>query len=200
MSRYNDPNKEEIINIIKYNLHVEYVQLIEPLVKRGIKILTNYFNLSEVSAEKIVEDAVIKSMTRIDDFDDERGKFSTWVLTIIVNSTKDFLRKSDIETSSLDEMTEKGYQFTSEEETIVGEKEEKRPKLWETLEFHSALSNLSSEDKDVVKLVLDGVSSKEAGHNLNISDVTFRKRKERSLKRLKDQLLQYPLFKNLIEL
>ena len=160
MSRYNDPSKADIINIIKCNLHVEYVQLIKPLIKRGIKILTNDFNLSEVSADKIVEDAVIKSMTRIDDFNDERGKFSTWVLTIIVNSTKDFLRKSDIETLSLDGMTKKGYQFTSEEETIVGEKEEKKPKLWETLEFNSALSNLSSEDKDVIKLVLNGVKIK----------------------------------------
>ena len=96
MLNWNDINKEEFIKRLKSNDEGAFADLYSVLIKDLTSFLVKQFenvNLSDVDAEEIADDAMIKISNSISDFNPKKGaKLTTWIFGIAVNQTKDFLR------------------------------------------------------------------------------------------------------------
>lgn len=98
---WNDINKEEFIKRLKSNDEDAFAELYLVLIKDLTSFLVKQFKnvkLSDVDAEEIADDAMIKVSNSISDFNQKKGaKLTTWIFDIAINKVKDFLRtrKSD---------------------------------------------------------------------------------------------------------
>lgn len=191
--------KNEIKEIVENGEYYKYVEFVKPLIKKGIHLLIEKYHIDGITSEKIAEDSMIKSIMKIDKFDETKGKFTNWLFKIMINSAVDQHRKGMINMVSLEKELEEGHQIilSCVDDPLENEQEEK-PGLVNTVEFDLAFSELSYNDKQIIGLLLEKYSNEESAAKLGIKNSIYRKRKERALKRFKNVLVSYPCFKDLV--
>lgn len=187
--------KKEIIEILNGNNYSDYLKIVSPIMKKSLNYLIHVYNIDEMEAEDLIEDGILKAIKKIETFDENKGSFSTWVFVIILNCARDFLKKPKMNYLHIEELEEKGFQASNNEQ-FTGDNLVKDNKVSnKTIEFILAMKNLSATDQEVINIVMEDISSKKAGQLLHISEDAYRKRKERALLHFKERLVQYSEFK-----
>ena len=151
-----------------------------------IIVILNYTGIKKTDQDDICQDILLKLWKNLQKFsyDPERGKFRTWLKTIIRNSSIDFYRKKkrihDNEVRSLDNSFD-------DLEASIELNEEELDKIID-LEWRTHVTKLAMERveksftgnaMDVFKLALDEISTIEIANQLGIAESSVHKLKKR---------------------
>lgn len=147
------------------------------------------FGFNNEEAEDILQNVFIKVWKYIDNFDEEKASFKTWIFTITKNSIYDALRKKKNSkiTFSLDNKNDEGN--TEETEDISAD-------ILKILERDTnknillkSIDTLSEEEKTIFILHFEeGLTFNEIGDIFNVSLNTIKSKYRRSLIKLKGAL------------
>lgn len=168
----------------------------EELVRRHQKkMLNTAFRMTGnyEDACEVVQDAFVAAYKAIQHFE-ERARFSTWLYTIVLNQTRNHLKKAGTVTGraeySLDEP------ITSEEGFIRTEPASPEPSVLETLEqrevqarVQQCIGGLDTDFREVLVLRdIQGFSYDEIGSLLKLADGTVKSRLSRAREAIKNCL------------
>lgn len=152
--------------------------------KRLISYIENR-GVSHHDADEVVSESLYKAVRKISLYDPQKGKFSSWVHTIALNTLRDRFRESETATpiESLDEKAERGHQDSNS--------------IWESDESSASNQSLLSRDilKNAMKMVSErdralltersyGLTHKEIGLIVGISENAAKVAYHRALKKL----------------
>ncbi|MBA4374435.1 MAG: RNA polymerase subunit sigma-24 [Thermodesulfovibrio sp.] len=168
----------------------------EELVRRHQKKMLNMaFRMTGnyEDACEVVQDAFVAAYKAIQQFE-QRARFGTWLYTIVLNQTRNHLKKASTVSSraeySLDEP------ISSEEGFIRTEPASSEPSVLETLEqrevqsrVQQCISGLDTEFREVLVLRdVQGFSYDEIGSMLKLADGTVKSRLSRAREAIKNCL------------
>lgn len=129
-------------------------------------------------SEEIVQDVFTKIWSKQRNFDESKGKFSSWLLTVTRNATIDMLRKKKESAFELDERDALQDQALSTEEQI--EWKEKSEQI------RAAVGQLTSEQKEIIELFyFKGLSQSKIADKCDIPLGTVKGRVRLALKHLR---------------
>ena len=151
-----------------------------------IMVILNYSGIKKSDQDDLCQDILIKLWKNLQKFsyDPERGKFRSWLKTIIRNSSIDFYRKKkkiqDLEARSLDnslDSVETSSDISEEELDKIIDKE------WRTHVTKLAMERVekafSGNAVEVFKMALDEVPTKEISSRLEIAESSVHKLRKR---------------------
>ena len=148
----------------------EAIQELRLILLRGLTATCRNRYENKVSAEDVVQDALLKILDKIDTFEG-RSKFTTWAMTIAVRIAISEMRRKYFKDVSMNDMLGDSMQFdpVAAPDPVVGQDEEKAgilEKLRELIE-----SSLSDKQKDAVHSLLNGmpveIFAEKTGSNRN---------------------------------
>ncbi|KAA0544602.1 sigma-70 family RNA polymerase sigma factor [Bacillus sp. BGMRC 2118] len=160
-------------------------QALELLYERYEKLLYSFsYRLTQDQelAEEVVQEVFMKLWKGLGKYDDSKGKFSSWILTVTRHSAIDLIRKRNRETTvELDtDDTIPSKEATVEEQVEWNEK-------GNTL--RKALSSLKEEQQKVINLVyFKGLTHQKISEECNIPIGTVKGRLRLALRHMKSYL------------
>lgn len=154
---------------------------LELLYDRYEKLLFSFsfrMTKNKFLSEEIVQDVFTKIWSKQRNFDESKGKFSSWLLTVTRNATIDMLRKKKEATFELDERDALQDQDLSTEEQV--EWKEKK------VQIHEALGQLTSDQQEIIELFyFKGLSQSKIADKCDIPLGTVKGRVRLALKHLR---------------
>ena len=148
----------------------EAIQELTDILIRGVTATCRNRYGNKVSAEDVVQDALLKILDKIDAFEG-RSKFTTWAMTIAVRVAINEMRRKHFRDISMNDLLSDSMQFeiSANPDPSFGQEEEKigvLTKLRELIE-----SRLTEKQKDAVHSLLNGmpveVFAEKTGSNRN---------------------------------
>jgi RNA polymerase sigma-70 factor (ECF subfamily) len=138
-------------------------------------------------AEEVAQDVFIKAYRALADFKGA-SKFSTWLYTIVNNTSITFLRKKRLETHSLD--NEKVFEMAESKDSGMNANQvEQKSKI---AMVTRAISLLNPDDAEVITLFYKGEQTlEEIARILKIEPNTAKVRLHRARTRLKEKMETY---------
>lgn len=106
------------------------------------------------AAEDLVQEAFVKVWQRSESYDPQRGRFATWLLTIVHNLCIDQLRKKRLKASSLDQDTLQDWLLYLPDNRTGPEEEAWIKQRREVIRRN--LQNLSLEQRELIELAFFG--------------------------------------------
>lgn len=163
---------------LKYFASYYGERLMMYLTKRGV---------SHYDAEEIVNESLYKVVRRIGLYNPMRGKFSSWVFKIAINTLKDRFKRSKIEEhiESLDERLEKGFQ-DSESLWEDPENSESNLKLLSKELLNNALKKLSERERAILEERSYGLTHKQISSIIGTTENAAKVAYCRALKKLRE--------------
>ncbi|ARI78922.1 RNA polymerase sigma factor [Halobacillus mangrovi] len=160
-------------------------QALELLYDKYEKLLYSFvIKLSgdQTLAEEVLQEVFIKIWTHKATYDESKGKFSSWIVTITRYTAIDLIRKYKKHNVALKEETDVPEEETETTEDIVEWKEQGE-------QIRIAVKYLSEEQKQMVDLFyFKGLSQREIAEQTSIPLGTVKGRIRLALKHLKKQL------------
>lgn len=157
-------------------------QALELLYDRYERLLFSFsfrMTKNKFISEEIVQDVFTKIWSKQRNFDESKGKFSSWLLTVTRNATIDRLRKQGDAPYELEER-DAIHDTNPSTEDAVEWKEER------TL-IHEAVDQLSKEQQEIVELFyFNGMSQSKIAKKCDIPLGTVKGRLRLALKRLRE--------------
>ncbi|UOQ91705.1 sigma-70 family RNA polymerase sigma factor [Halobacillus shinanisalinarum] len=133
-------------------------------------------------AEEVLQEVFIKLWTNKATYDETKGKFSSWIVTITRYTAIDIIRKNKNQTVALEEETDLPEQVGDSTEDIVEWKEQGD-------KIRKAVKELSNEQKQMVDLFyFKGLSQQEIANQCDLPLGTVKGRIRLALKHLKTHL------------
>jgi RNA polymerase sigma-70 factor (ECF subfamily) len=138
-------------------------------------------------AEEVAQDAFVKAYRALADFKGA-SKFSTWLYTIVNNTSITFLRKKRLQTHSLD--NEKVFEMAeSKDSGMSANQVEQKSKI---AMVNRAINLLNPDDAEVITLFYQGEQTlEEIARILKIETNTAKVRLHRARTRLKEKMETY---------
>ena len=152
------------------NTREEAIQELRDILIRGVTASCRNRYGNKISAEDVVQDALLKILDKIDAFEG-RSKFTTWAMTIAIRVAINEMRRKHFRDISMNDLLSDSMQFeiAANSDPTVEQEEEKigvLTKLRELIE-----SRLTEKQKDVVHSLLNGmpveVFAEKTGSNRN---------------------------------
>ncbi|KHE68531.1 RNA polymerase sigma factor [Halobacillus sp. BBL2006] len=160
-------------------------QALESMYDQYEKLLYSFvIKLSgdQTLAEEVLQEVFIKIWTQKATYDESKGKFSSWIVTITRYTAIDLIRKNKKHNVALEEETDVPEEGTYSTEDIVEWKEQGN-------QIRQAVKHLSLEQKQMVDLFyFKGLSQREIADQTNVPLGTVKGRIRLALKHLKKQL------------
>lgn len=157
---------------------------LELLYDRYEKLLFSFsfrMTKNKFLAEEIVQDVFTKIWSKQRNFDESKGKFSSWLLTVTRNATIDMLRKKKETSYELDERDALHDSSPSTEEQV--EWKERREQV------RAAVGQLTNEQKEIIELFyFKGMSQSKIAETRDIPLGTVKGRVRLALKHLRGKL------------
>jgi RNA polymerase sigma factor (sigma-70 family) len=181
--RYTELTDTEIIKKILQGEQALFAQLVQRY-QRYVFTLVNRFTSNREDAEEISQDIFVKAYRSLADFRGE-AKFSTWLYTVVRTSCITFLRKKQLDTTSLDnertliqlENKESGFNAN------IVEQKSRHAML------NSAIRLLSPDDSQILTLFYKGEQSlEEIGRIMGLEPNTVKVKLHRARNRLKEKM------------
>ncbi|GGD24341.1 MULTISPECIES: RNA polymerase sigma factor [Pontibacillus] len=133
-------------------------------------------------SEEVMQEVFIKIWTQKATYDETKGKFSSWIITIARYTAIDVLRKKENQNYALDEEWDAPNEKEPSVEDLVEWKE--RGSM-----IREAMKHLPKEQKKIVMLFyFKGLTQQRIAEHLDISLGTVKSRIRLALKRLKKEL------------
>ena len=180
---YTELTDTEIIKKILQGDQALFAQLVQRY-QRYVFTLVSRFTSNREDAEEISQDIFVKAYRSLADFRGE-AKFSTWLYTVVRTSCITFLRKKQLDTTSLDnertliqlENKESGFNAN-----IVEQKS--RHAL-----LNAAIRLLSPDDSQILTLFYKGEQSlEEIGRIMGLEPNTVKVKLHRARNRLREKM------------
>ena len=152
------------------NTREEAIQELRDILIRGVTATCRNRYGNKISAEDVVQDALLKILDKIDAFEG-RSKFTTWAMTIAIRVAINEMRRKHFRDISMNDLLNDSMQFeiAANPDPAVDQEEEKigvLTKLRELIE-----SRLTEKQKDAVHSLLNGmpveVFAEKTGSNRN---------------------------------
>ena len=181
--RYTELTDTEIIKKILQGEQALFAQLVQRY-QRYVFTLVNRFTSNREDAEEISQDIFVKAYRSLADFRGE-AKFSTWLYTVVRTSCITFLRKKQLDTTSLDnertliqlENKESGFNAN------IVEQKSRHAML------NAAIQLLSPDDCQILTLFYKGEQSlEEIGRIMGLEPNTVKVKLHRARNRLKEKM------------
>jgi RNA polymerase sigma factor (sigma-70 family) len=181
--RYTELTDTEIIKKILQGEQALFAQLVQRY-QRYVFTLVSRFTSNREDAEEISQDIFVKAYRSLADFRGE-AKFSTWLYTVVRTSCITFLRKKQLNITSLDnernliqlENKESGFNAN-----IVEQKSRHAM-------VNAAIQLLSPDDSQILTLFYKGEQSlEEIGRIMGLEPNTVKVKLHRARNRLKDKM------------
>ncbi|MCP3764918.1 sigma-70 family RNA polymerase sigma factor [Domibacillus sp. A3M-37] len=132
-------------------------------------------------SEEIVQEVFIKVWTKPDLYDESKGKFSSWLLTVTRNSSIDHMRRKNEQTEALTERDDLQSQETAIEDLIQWKEE--------GTELRKAITHLAENQREIIELFyFKGLSQQAISQKQKIPLGTVKGRIRLALKHLKTHL------------
>lgn len=180
---YNKSSDIEIIDAVLAGNQYLYSELVRRH-QRFVFTLALRFSKNREDAEEISQDTFIKAYRYLNNFQ-RTSKFSTWLYTIVYNTSMTFLRKKNLDTLSLDQ----------EEHSIIiehklqGTKNNFAEKASQSFYINKAIEQLSSEDGNIITLFYNAEQSlQEIAQITGLEANTVKVKLHRARHRLKEKL------------
>ncbi|MGV2622658.1 UNVERIFIED_CONTAM: sigma-70 family RNA polymerase sigma factor [Halobacillus marinus] len=133
-------------------------------------------------AEEVLQEVFLKLWTKKARYEESKGKFSSWIVTITRYTAIDIIRKTNKEHVSLEEETDVPDRGTETTEDLVEWKERGD-------RVRAAVSLLSEEQRNMVQLFyFKGLTQREIAEKTGLPLGTVKGRVRLALKHLKRQL------------
>ncbi len=182
------PNNEKILESYRN----EDGSFLKNVIDSYTNILYNFirrFGFNNEEAEDILQDVFIKVWKHVDNFDEEKSSFKTWIFTITKNSIYDALRKKknnkiifSLDNKDFEGNTEDVEDLQSDIFKILDTEKNKNILL-------KSIDELNEEEKTVILLHFEeGMTFKEISELFNVSLNTVKSKYRRSLIKLKGVL------------
>ena len=188
-------DEKTLVHAIKDGNPASFRFFIDCYAPKLLSLLQNKYPLTMGDAEYIVNDAIEEVfMNKIKSFDHTKGKFFPWLARITINmAINHHKRRKSVKTVSLIYETHQLHQ----------QLEVSSSNFTKHYIFHEAIETLPiKKDKEIIQLLLKNnlaISGVEAAKLLNIPHDTYRQRKKRALKHLKEHLASFKEFLYLYE-
>ncbi|WP_430788714.1 RNA polymerase sigma factor [Virgibacillus flavescens] len=154
---------------------------LEQLYDRYEKLLFSFsFRMTnnKFLAEEVVQDVFTKIWSKQRNFDESKGKFSSWLLTVTRNATIDMLRKKKETPYEIDERDALHDLGPSTEDQIEWKEKSE--------EIREAVTHLTSEQQQIIELFyFKGMSQAKIAEAYNIPLGTVKGRVRLALKHLR---------------
>lgn len=156
---------------------------LEQIYDRYEKLLFSFayrMTQSQDSAEDVVQEVFIKLWRKKGVYSEEKGKFSSWLLTITRNTCLDFIRKTKKDEVELEDRDSMVNDEMSIEDQITWKEERHKLK--------TAMNHLAEEQRKVVDLFyFKGLSQQKIAEECNIPLGTVKGRIRLALKHLREK-------------
>jgi RNA polymerase sigma-70 factor (ECF subfamily) len=140
-------------------------------------------------AEDLAQEGFLRVFQRLGSYDPNR-KFSSWFFQVLRNLTIDYLRVNRIATSSLNELTEAGYEGGAIVDSGVASPEQQARQSELAVVMGRALSKLRPEYREVVVLrYQEGLTQPEVAEALGMPSGTVKTYLHRARKELAEILI-----------
>jgi len=143
---------------------------------------------SQQDAEEILNDIFYLIITKIDQYDPKRGKFESWIFSIVVNKVRDYLRKQQIQQKELTKegvtsvVTVSNFDSLSREPASNELPTIRQTKKTQALEL--VLGQLSERDRAILVYHYNGLTNQEIADYLTLPGNTIRVYLSRAKNRL----------------
>ncbi|WNS78410.1 sigma-70 family RNA polymerase sigma factor [Domibacillus sp. DTU_2020_1001157_1_SI_ALB_TIR_016] len=132
-------------------------------------------------SEEIVQEVFIKVWTKPDLYDQSKGKFSSWLLTITRNASIDHMRKKSEQSEGLSDHHQLQSREPAVEDTVQWKEEGKA--------LRTAITHLAEDQQEIIELFyFKGLSQRTIADERNIPLGTVKGRIRLALKHLKKHL------------
>ncbi len=160
-------------------LYDRYGKLIYSIILRAVG--------NQATAEDLVQETFLRVWTRVHTFDEQRGNFEGWLVTVARNRAFDYLRALQNTglpaTANIDDLDQAGYFTTTENQTERMAKQQA---------VDDALDTLSSEQREVIELThLEGLTQTEIAKKLHKPIGTIKGLVRSALKNLRAAAMAY---------
>lgn len=180
---YNKSSDIEIIDAVLAGNQYLYSELVRRH-QRFVFTLALRFSKNREDAEEISQDTFIKAYRYLNNFQ-RTSKFSTWLYTIVYNTSMTFLRKKNLDTLSLDQEENS----TIIEHKLQGTKNNFAEKASQSFYINKAIEQLSSEDGNIITLFYNAEQSlQEIAQITGLEANTVKVKLHRARHRLKEKL------------
>jgi len=140
-------------------------------------------------AEDLAQEGFLRVFQRLGSYDPNR-KFSSWFFQVLRNLTIDYLRVNRIATSSLDELTEAGYEGGAIVDSVAASPEQQARQSELAVVIGRALAKLRPEYREVVVLrYQEGLTQPEVAEALRMPSGTVKTYLHRARKELAEILI-----------
>jgi RNA polymerase sigma-70 factor (ECF subfamily) len=177
---------KEIIAMVLQGNQQHYAKLVERYQYFVFTTALRYTNSRE-DAEEIAQDAFVKAYKSLNTFRGD-SRFSTWLYTIVTNSSLSFLRKKKIDSFSLDH--KEIYDLADNKASgLSANQVEQKSKL---AMVNKAIGLLSLDDAKLITLFYKGEQTlDELAKLMNLDANTIKVRLHRARGRLKQKMGNY---------
>lgn len=128
----------------------------------------------EEKAQNLLQDTFLTVWEKAESYDNDKGRFYTWVYRIAKNKTLNILRKTDL-------------LIQTEDFSVYDNKEDAIHIDPEYLELNGAVTTLEVHHKEAIELVyFKGLTHKEAHQAMNVPLGTFKSYIRQALKQLRE--------------
>lgn len=159
-------------------------QALESLYERYEKLLFSFalrMTGRRDLSEEIVQEVFIKLWTKRNLYDQSKGKFSSWLLTVTRNASIDYMRMKNEQTEAIEERDALRSEEPAVEDVIQWKEDGK--------ELRTAITCLADEQRDIIELFyFKGLSQRAISDERNIPLGTVKGRIRLALKHLKTHL------------
>ncbi|MBV8707277.1 MAG: sigma-70 family RNA polymerase sigma factor [Acidobacteriaceae bacterium] len=136
------------------DLYDRYGKLIYSVIFRAVN--------NSAIAEDITQEAFLRVWNRVGTFDEEKGRFEGWLVTVARNRAFDYLRSMrsspSVSTVSLDDLERTGF---------ISSNESQSDRIARERTVIAALRNLNREQREVIELThFEGMSQTEIAQKL----------------------------------
>ncbi|ASN07124.1 RNA polymerase sigma factor [Virgibacillus necropolis] len=156
-------------------------QALEQLYDRYEKLLFSFsfrMTKNKFLAEEVVQDVFTKIWSKQRNFDESKGKFSSWLLTVTRNATIDLLRKQKETPYEIDERDALHDSTPSTEEQVEWKERSE--------EVRVAVKQLTNEQQEIIELFyFKGLSQSKIAETCDIPLGTVKGRVRLALKHLR---------------
>lgn len=142
-------NEQRIVARVKSGDFTAIEELYERYSRQAFGLALKILNSSE-SAEDAVQDAFLRFWKQPDNFDPERGRFATWLLSVVHNLCIDQIRRRRLNVVSLDqEETQERLNYLADDRFSLEEE------VWLKIQrktIEQAMSQLPEEQRGMIEL------------------------------------------------
>jgi RNA polymerase sigma-70 factor (ECF subfamily) len=148
-------------------------------------------DLSDADREQVVEEAIEKAIRKIDQYDESRGTFPTWVRAFVRHAAGDWRRQHP--GGAVGEVKREREQPVEPPD----EQSKQRPKI---VALRAIVMSEPLPDQVLLRLRFEeGLSHAQIARELNLTPAAARKRLGRILERLRGKAAEYPKLKDLLK-